>query len=52
VSILITEEIEDTKELLDKLVSEDNPILNEGKILEVSEELDILIAAYYEEGSI
>lgn len=51
-STLIKEEIEDIRDLLGKLVSAKNAIFNEGKILELSKELDILIAEYYKESSI
>lgn len=46
------EKIISIRTLLDNLVSEDNTVLSAGKILEVSKQLDILIAEYYKESSI
>ncbi len=46
------EKIMSMRTLLDNLVSEDNTILSVGKILEVSKQLDILIAEYYKESSL
>lgn len=45
------EKIVYTRRLLDKLVSTDDANLSEGRILEVSKQLDILIVAYYEKVS-
>lgn len=40
------------KSLLNKLVSIDDVKLSEGKILEVSKQLDILIVEYYKAGAV
>jgi hypothetical protein len=40
--------IESTRAILDQLVLDDNSKLSEGKILEVSTQLDVLILNYYE----
>lgn len=45
------EKIESTRSILEELVSEDNRNLHEGKILEVSQQLDVLLTAYYENSS-
>lgn len=49
---MLREQIQEIRELLDKLVSNRNVKLSEGEILDVSERLDKLIAIYYEENSI
>lgn len=46
------EKITIMKSLLDKLVSMDNVKLSEGKILEVSKQLDILILEYHKAGAV
>lgn len=49
--ILVEQNIERMRALLDDLVSNSNGELYEGKVLEVSKQLDKLIAAYYETSS-
>ena len=49
---LVERKIESIRSILDELVAENNTTLSEGRILEVSEQLDDLIAIYYEESSI
>jgi hypothetical protein len=48
----VEKQIQETRALLDDLVSKSNAKLCEGKILEVSKQLDDLISIYYVEGSI
>jgi hypothetical protein len=48
----VEKQIQDTRALLDELVSNSNAKLSEGKILEVSVQLDDLISTYYKESSI
>jgi hypothetical protein len=45
--MLLEKQIQDTRALLDELVSNSNAKLCEGKILEVSVKLDDLISTYY-----
>jgi hypothetical protein len=45
----LEERIESTRSILQQLVAGDNAKLCEGEILELSVQLDILIAQYYEE---
>jgi hypothetical protein len=47
----VEKQIQETRALLDELVSKYNAKLYEGKILEVSKLLDKLIALYYDESS-
>jgi hypothetical protein len=47
----VEKQIQETRALLDELVSNSNAKLCEGKILEVSKQLDKLIALYYDESS-
>lgn len=42
------EKIQSKRELLDKLVLSNEAKLTEGEILEISKQLDLLIAEYYE----
>jgi hypothetical protein len=44
----VEEKIESTRSILQQLVAIDNAKLYEGEILEISVQLDILIAKYYE----
>jgi hypothetical protein len=48
----LEERIESTRSILDELIQESNLSLSEGIILEVSKQLDDLIAVYYAESSI
>jgi hypothetical protein len=48
----VEKQIQETRALLDELVAASNAKLCEGKILEVSKQLDGLIAVYYGESSI
>lgn len=48
---IIKEKINDIRMLLDKLISKNDENLYDGKILEISRQLDILIAEYYEKSS-
>jgi hypothetical protein len=45
------EEIESARSILEELITEENAILCDGKILEVSMQLDDLIVTYYEKSS-
>jgi len=45
----LEERIESTRSILDKLIQGTNMSLSEGLILEVSKQLDDLIAVYYAE---
>jgi hypothetical protein len=47
----VEQNIELMRALLNDLVSKSNGVLYEGKVLEVSKQLDQLIAAYYETSS-
>jgi hypothetical protein len=47
----VEKQIQETRALLDELVSNSNEKLSEGKILEVSKLLDKLIALFYDESS-
>lgn len=49
---LVERKIESIRSILDELVADNNATLYEGEILEVSKQLDDLIAIYYEESSI
>lgn len=48
---LMKEKIENKRIELDKLISSNNAKLSEGKILEVSMQLDVLITTYYKESA-
>jgi hypothetical protein len=48
---LVEKQIQETRALLDELISNSNAKLCEGKILEVSKLLDKLIALFYDESS-
>jgi hypothetical protein len=48
---VLEKQIQEMRVLLDELVSNSNAKLCEGKILEVSVQLDDLIATYYGESS-
>jgi hypothetical protein len=47
--ILIEESIEEVRLMLDELASGSDTVLYEGKVLEISKKLDILICNYYKQ---
>jgi hypothetical protein len=48
----VEQKIESTRSILNEMVSESNAVLSEGEILEISVQLDKIIAEYYGESSI
>jgi hypothetical protein len=48
----VEQKIESTRSILNELVSDSNAMLHEGEILQLSVQLDMLIATYYLESSI
>lgn len=49
---LTEEKLDEVRDLLNDLVSAEDVVLNEGKILEISKALDKLICTYYKKSHI